>query len=232
MTVSLFLHCAGDAADPAAFLPSVAAGPGRSLAAVEGATSVELYTPLEIGDPMLDDGPGPPLVVQVRFAAPAAAEAALRGQALPAALSALQDMPVRDWRVRYEIVLGKPVPGAGETDPATTAVPVCYLVRYRRPAEDEARFIAHYCRHHPPIMAELPRIRRCEIYTPLAWTGGPPIERADHMLICDTSFETAAALDAALRSEVRARLREDYRNLPPFEGECTHFGMRRTRLPP
>ncbi len=232
MSVSLFLHCTGDIVDQGAFLRRLAAGPGRLLATVQGATSVEVYTPLEISDPMIDDGPGPPLVAQLRFAVLAAAETALRGQALPAALSAFGDVAVRDWRVRYEVLLGRPIPGAGETDPATTAVPVCYLVRYQRPAADEPRFIDQYCRHHPPIMARLPDIRRCEIYTPLAWTGALPAARADHMLICDTSFETAAALEAALRSEVRARLREDYHALPPFEGPCTHFGMRRTRFLP
>ncbi len=232
MAVSLFLHYAGDVADPAGFLAAVAVGPGRAWSAIEGATSVELYTPLEISDPMIDDGAGPPLVVQARFATLIAAEAALRGRALSTALSEFQNMPIDDWQVCYEIVLGEPVSGAGETDPATTAVPVCYLVRYERPAEDEAQFIDHYCRHHPPIMAGLPAIRRCEVYTPLGWTDSLPIERADHMLICDTSFETADALNAALHSEVRDRLREDYHNLPPFEGQCTHFGMRRTRLLP
>ncbi len=230
MTVSLFLHCAGAVADPAAFPTAVCAGPGRALAAIDGVTSVELYTPLEISDPMVDDGTGPPLVIQIRFAAPVAAETALHGNALAAALSEFQALPIRDWHVRYDVVLGEPVAGAGETDPATTAVPVCYLVRYERPARDEARFIARYRASHPPIMARLPDIRRCEIYTPLDWADAPAIERADHMLICDTSFETADALNAALRSKVRDRLREDYRSLPPFDGRCTHFGMRRTRL--
>ena len=68
MTVSLFLHCSGQAIDPGGLLEAAAAGPGRALAAVEGATSVELYTPLPIADPMIDDGAGQPLVVQVRFA--------------------------------------------------------------------------------------------------------------------------------------------------------------------
>ena len=232
MAVSLFLHYSGDTDDSDALLEAFTAGLGRALSAIDGATSVELYTPRDISDPMLDDGTGPALVAQVRFTTVIAAKAALRGQELSSALLDFHGRLTRDWWVRYEVVLGEPVAAAGEADPGTTAVPVCYLVRYERPAENEAHFIEHYCKHHPPIMAELPAIRRCEIYTPLGWTDSLPLERADHMLICDTSFETADALNAALRSEVRDRLREDYRNLPPFDGLCTHFGMRRPRLLP
>ena len=81
-------------------------------------------------------------------------------------------------------------------------------------------------------MAEMPAIRRCEIYTQLGWIDALPVARADHMLICDTSFDSAEALNAALRSDVRDRLREDFHSLPRFEGRCTHFGMQRTRLLP
>lgn len=232
MAVSLFLHYTGEAADPAAFLEAYKAGSGGSLTAIDGATSVELYTPLPIDDPRIDDGMGPLLVVQVRFATLAAAEAALRAPALSAALADFQGLAVRDWQICYEIVGGEPVEAAGETDPATTALPVCYLVRYERPADDEAHFIEYYCEHHPPLMAEMPAIRRCEIYTQLGWIDALPVARADHMLICDTSFDSAEALNAALRSDVRDRLREDFHSLPRFEGRCTHFGMQRTRLLP
>ncbi len=39
------------------------------------------------------------------------------------------------------------------------------------------------------------------------------------------TFESAAALDAALRSEARARARDDFANLPPVRGPVTHLAM-------
>ena len=232
MAVSLFLHYTGEAVAPTAFLESYKTGPGRSLSAIKGASSVELYTPLSIHDPKINDGPAPLMAVQVRFGGLIAAEAALRADALSAALADFQTLAVRDWHLSYEIVTGEPVPGAGETDPSTTAAPVCYFVRYERPADDEAQFIEYYCEHHPALMAQLPAIQRCEVYTPLSWTDTLPVDRADHMLLCDTSFETADALNAALRSDVRDLLREDFHSLPAFQGRCTHFGTQRTRLLP
>ena len=38
------------------------------------------------------------------------------------------------------------------------------------------------------------------------------------------------ALTAALHSEVRERLREDYHRFPPFTGRVGHYPMRRVRV--
>ena len=89
---------------------------------------------------------------------------------------------------------GQVYPAAGETEDNTTTVAVSYLVEYCRPAEDEAAFIEYYCANHPPIMAALPKIRRLEIYTPVDWSNPLALERADHMLMCDTSFDDTDAL--------------------------------------
>ena len=50
---------------------------------------------------------------------------------------------------------------------------VAYLVDYRRPAEDETEFIAHYRAHHPAIMARFPGLRRLELGLPLDWQPAP-----------------------------------------------------------
>ena len=51
------------------------------------------------------------------------------------------------------------------------------------------------------------------------------------MLMCDIGFDSADALTAALVSEPRDKLREDFYSFPPFDGRVTHHGMARRRLP-
>ena len=58
------------------------------------------------------------------------------------------------------------------------------------------------------------------------------LDRADLMLICDVSFDSTEVLTAALHSDVRQRLREDYLAFPPFTGRVGHYPMRRVRVMP
>ena len=178
-------------------------------------------------------GDTPPLLVaQLRFATLVEAERALASAAVARALDEFQDMPVSNWQATIEIMRGQVHPEAGEASGDTTTVPIIYLVEYQRPADDEAAFIDYYCANHPPILAELPEIRRLEIYTPVEWSNPLALDRADTMLICDVSFDSAEALTAALHSEVRQRLRDDYNLFPPFSGRVGHYPMRRFRITP
>ncbi len=148
------------------------------------------------------------------------------------ALDGFHDVPVSNWHADIEVMRGQVHPEAGEAMGHTTTVPVTYLVAYQRPADNEAAFIEYYCTNHPPIMAELPEIRRLEIYTPVDWSNPLALERADHMLMCDVSFDDVDALTAALHSDVRHRLREDYNTFPSFTGRVGHYPMRRIRVMP
>src|SRR5262249_56228566 len=58
-------------------------------------------------------------------------------------------------------------PVANAAAPAPLAAPFSYVVRYHRPAEDEAAFIANYVATHPPTLARLPAIRNVLCYFPL-----------------------------------------------------------------
>ncbi len=232
MTISCFLTYWGEARDGDAVFEAYRGGPASFLAAAPDALSVELYAPASVTDPLLG-GDEPPLVVaQLRFATLAGAERALASPAVSRALDEFQEMPVANWHATVEILRGQVHPEAGESDGDSTVVPVTYLVEYQRPADDEAAFIDYYCAHHPPIMAELPGIRRLEIYTPVDWSNPLALDRADDMLKCDVSFDSTDALTAALHSDVRHRLRRDYDAFPPFSGRVGHYPMRRVRVMP
>ncbi len=223
MAISLFIEFEGRE-------PGGVAEIGGIFADIPGLSSVELYTPAEAHDPMLADGAPPPLVVQLRFPSPD--EAAAASGALAAALDEVAMFAGAIRPRAVDIVENHLYPEAGEADPLTSDVAVAYLVHYRRPAEDEAEFIRYYLAHHPAIMAELPAIRRLEIYTPIALPGAPALRSGETMLICDVSFDDTESLTAALESEIRLKLREDFKTFPPYTGPVTHFAMKRVRIVP
>ena len=208
-------------------------GPASALTTLPDVRSVELYVPTQPAeDPFLKDEDAPLLIVQMRFDDVAAAQAATATDEFGRGLEALARLGIPGWRILFGAMRGVLFPGGGESDPTTSAVPVPYLVHYRRPADDEQAFIDHYLAHHPPLLAELPAIRRLEIYAPVDMEPPPTLERDDVMLICDVSFDSVESLNAALASEVRVRLRADYDAFPPFDGPVSHHAMLRTQLFP
>ena len=76
-----------------------------------------------------------------------------------------------------------------------------YVVRYHRPAEDEAAFVAHYVAHHPPLLAMLPAIRAVLCYFPLSEVPVPEgLARPDYMIGNEVVFETIEAFNDAMAS--------------------------------
>ena len=59
-------------------------------------------------------------------------------------------------------------PVGGATEPAPLTAPFSYVVRYHKPAEDEAAFIRNYVDTHPPTLGKLPGIRAVMCYFPQA----------------------------------------------------------------
>ena len=55
---------------------------------------------------------------------------------------------------------------------------------------------------------------------------------SDCMLGNEVVFDSLAALNAALASEMRHELRRDYQGFPPFSGPVSHHAMLRERLWP
>src|SRR5271163_4398347 len=142
-----------------------------------------VHTPETTRDPYLNDGPSPPLALQLYFEDIAHLEAALardghlQALAAPGALPSLADATVTQQAMLTRIF---PVPDARFRTPGG-ALPCSYLVDYPGVADDLNAWLAHYVAHHPQIMARFPEIREIEIYSRLDWCGFLPWRRVDHM---------------------------------------------------
>ena len=103
---------------------------------------------------------------------------------------------------------------------------VSYFVRYKGIAADPAAFVDYYSRHHAAILKRFPGIRSLTLHTPQAWNDPFPVNPAGSLLLAQMTFDDAAALDKALRSDARREAREDFSRFPSFEGEVTHQAMK------
>jgi uncharacterized protein (TIGR02118 family) len=169
-----------------------------------------VHVPAKARDPYLDDGGAPALVVQLYFAELARLEAAL-----PALRRALGEGA--SWEAMRVRAFAVPQPGFGRCT---------YLVAYSGPAEDAEAWHAHYLAHHAPIMAELPGIRELEIYAPIERAGEVDGWRRVRSLQRNkVAFDSAKALEAALQSPVRAKMRADFAAFPAYAGTVTHTPM-------
>jgi hypothetical protein len=186
-----------------------------------------VYTPATTRDPYLDDGPSPPLALQLYFTDIAALEAALARDGHLQALAAPGALPsLGAATVTQQAMLTRafPVPDARfRTDAG--ALPCTYLVHYPGEADDANAWLAYYVAHHPQIMARFPDIREIEIYTRLDWCGFLPWPRVDHLQRNKVVFDSPAALTAALNSPVRHEMRADFNRFPPYRGGNLHYPM-------
>ena len=173
------------------------------------ATRALRYRPDHVRDPYLDDGAAPAQVVQLYFDSLAALEASAAQVRAPADAEAMQ-------------VHAFAVP---EPWPRVPARYCTYLVAYKGPAQNEQEWLAHYLKHHPPLMSRLPHIRELEIYTPVEWRCPSPLKRVRHLQRNKVAFDDAAALAGALDSPVRREMRADFAGFPSYRGRVTHFAM-------
>jgi uncharacterized protein (TIGR02118 family) len=102
---------------------------------------------------------------------------------------------------------------------------VSYFVRYCGSSPDPEAFQGYYETRHATILQQFPNIRSLILHRPAGWTDPFPVRRGESMLLAQMRFDSAADLDAALRSEARKRARDDFRLFPPFDGEVTHEAM-------
>jgi hypothetical protein len=202
-----------------------AAGDWRGL---PGLVSHDLYLGVADGakDPLVDDGPEPLLIAMLAFADADAFGDAVAGGDLAAPLTRLP----AGARAAGEAMEGRHYPVAGAAAPADLRATFSYVVRYHRPAEDEAAFIANYIATHPPTLARLPGIRNIMCYFPLDRPNPPGLPKAGYMLGNEVVFDDVAAFNRAMASPVRQELRAHFRAFPPFSGANTHYPMLRRRL--
>ncbi len=102
---------------------------------------------------------GPPLLIAMRGIRK---RRTLWTAAAPQLELALAALPL-GVRVTVTPMERKFYPVAGETAPAPLRAPFSYVVRYHRPAEDEAAFVANYVADHPRLGSCRASARSCAI---------------------------------------------------------------------
>jgi hypothetical protein len=190
--------------------------------------SHDLYLGVSEGakDPLVNDGPGPLLIAMLAFADERALGKAIASDAFAQSLARLPN----GVRAAGEAMECRHYPVADAAAPTELRAPFSYVVRYHRPAEDEAAFIANYVATHPPTLARLPSIRNVMCYFPRDLPNPPGLAKSNYMLGNEVVFDDVAAFNRAMASPVRQELRAHFRAFPPFSGANTHHPMWRRRV--
>ncbi|MBI3436257.1 MAG: hypothetical protein HY056_14490 [Proteobacteria bacterium] len=231
-TYEIALHGAPDM--HAAMLDWVASGSFWGFTALPGLASFDLYTAAQgpARDPFNHDGAGPPLLL-LDFASRDTLDAAIRQGHLAAAVALLP----RGLAATGAALERRFYPVGDDTAPAPLDAPFSYVVRYRRPADDEAAFNRNYLATHPATQAKLPGIRAIMCYLPLddLQTVGVQcrahgLAGADYLIGNEVVFDDIAAFNGAMASPVRQELRAHFHEFPRLTGAITHYPMTRRRL--
>jgi len=198
----------------------------KNLAETPGLATLDVYAPIDEGahDPFNADTGGPLFMLMAAFVHPQAQGAAQTGIA-----DALASVP-SGFAVTMSPLERRFFAVADDAAPRDLQAPFSYVVRYHRPADDEAAFVASYVDTHPPTLAKLPRIRSIVCYFPAPAATAPRHAAADYMLGNEVAFDGIADFNAAMQSPVRRELRAHFHAFPRFTGAVTHYPMQRTRL--
>jgi hypothetical protein len=203
-----------------------------ACAALPGFSFLDVYVPVEERplDPYHNDGPGPLMLLLLAFASRDALAAAVAGGGITEAVGALAP----DIAATGSAFERRFYPVGEDTAPAPLQAPFSYVVRYHRPADDEAAFVKNYLASHPAIQARMPGIRSIMCYLPLngAHANGLPacLPSPDYMIGNEVVFDDIAAFNVAMASPTREELRAHFRAFPRFTGANTHYPMIRRRL--
>lgn len=227
MTIAYFLHVDGPAGQDGALQAWADEIFGPALLGTNLTQSIETYAPHSVDDYYLGNESGKLLMVEANFLTVGQLQTALNCTPVADALAAMPKGP--DYRVRAEAFTARHFPLLDGTKTARRA-PVSFVVRYYRPVDNEKAFNEHYFEHHPPIMRHFPRIRNILCYEPVDWRDPCQIAPTGSFLGNEIVFDSIEDLRAALNSEARHQLREDYHGFPPHEGETSHHAMQRRVL--
>ncbi len=199
----------------------------RGWNALPGLAILDIYRPITGGahDPFNNDGPGPLFIAMLAFRSREALASAVGSAAFPGSVGGHQaGLTFTGSSLERHFY-----PVAGEAKPAPLVAPFSYVVRYHKPAEDDAAFIENYIATHPSTLGQLPGIRAVMCYFPLPVVADG-VAPADYIVGNEVTFDSVEAFNAAMQSEVRQELRRHFHEFPPFSGRNTHFPMNRTRL--
>jgi hypothetical protein len=219
------LALSGAATEAASATAWFEAGPAQAWGRIAGLSALDVYRPVEGTEDPYNKDDGPPLLIAVaEFASAGALEAAA-----PQLELSLAGLPLAT-RATFTPMERKSYPVAGETTPGPLRAPFSYVVRYRRPAEDEAAFVAHYVADHPRLEGQFPHIRSVMCYFPLLTPKSELCAPADYMLGNEVVFDNVTDFNVAMQSPVRHEMRAHFHTFPKFSGAVTHFPMMRDRL--
>jgi hypothetical protein len=201
------------------------AGPAQAWARIANLSALDVYRPADGTDDPYNKDDRPPLLIAVAEFASADALAA----ATPRLDLSLASLPLAT-RATFTPMERKFYPVAGERAAGPLRAPFSYVVRYHRPAEDEAAFVAHYVADHPRLEGEFPCIRSVMCYFPLITPKSERCAPADYMLGNEVVFDNVQDFNAAMQSPVRHEMRAHFHTFPKFSGAVTHFAMMRERV--
>lgn len=223
MTVSLFLTYPGPEGDAAVLEAAFNDRPLAGLAGTQGLRFIETYRPA--GDtPEFQEDPPPPLLVELNLEEPEDAERMLGSGGFRDALT-LGDhgqATVDAFHVAH-------FPLPGHARPPPREAPLSFVVRYYRPAPDEAAFIAFYTANHPLLLARLPEIRNVLCYLPTGMPLPDGMQSSDAFFGNEVVFDDLESLNRALASDILPQLRAEGKRFPPY-GHSSHRAMLRRRV--
>jgi uncharacterized protein (TIGR02118 family) len=179
-------------------------------------------------DPAIAHGAGPDWVLQLYFNDLLALEAALApGASLDRALRGRDIPALRRFRWSQQVMAVRryALATAWPRQDDLTRQACTYFVSYEGQAADDEAWLAHYLRHHPPLMKKLPALRALEVYSRVDCHSGLDIPRSRALQRNLVMFDSLRELNEALNSPVRRELRADYESFPPFEGASPHGAM-------
>ena len=107
---------------------------------------------------------------------------------------------------------------------------ISYFVRYQGLGTALESFDQYYCETHAKILAQFPDIRSLNVHRPVDLRDPFATSSDPTDFLAQMTFDSAEALTAALRSDIRARAREDFANLPTAGGPVPHQAMATRRL--
>lgn len=197
------------------------------VCATPGLGRALLHTPARARDHYTDDGPSPPLALQLYYPDLETLEDTLRADG-----HLQQLVPDGGWpslaglKVTHQVMYARRYPVADPVlrpDPGELAC--SYLVHYAGEAENFNAWLGYYLDHHPKIMKTFARVREIEIYTRVDWRDSMPWARVESMQRNRLLFDSAAAVEAAMNSPVRHAMRADFERFPPFTGPNPHYPM-------
>lgn len=229
MNYCLFLLAQAGKAQASLVAAPIAPAFVRSLRAIPGLARLTVHRAGgRAQDPAIAHGEGPQWAFQFYFDDLLALEAALaRGAALDCAwrgsdMAALQDLR---WSQQVMAVRRYALATAWPRQEKALRQACTYFVSYEGRAADDEAWLAHYLRHHPPLMKKLPALRALEVYSRVDCDSGLPISKSRALQRNLVMFDSLQELNDALHSPVRRELRADYESFPAFEGVSPHGAM-------